>query len=597
MTHDPTQSTDDARRQDAARARYRAALGTLIVAGAFCLVVGTVLVHSYVGRPTVSLDKSEELANLRSAMLKVPDPEARKAVLEDIRRRDFALRQEFFAGRAFRRTGGFLLLVGLVVFVVAASRAAAHRRRLPMPEHAGAPARTTSAARVARWAVGGVGLALGAGGVFLLLVYGNRPDTEARPDSPEGQAAAAVKEPPSAEEIHRQWPRFRGPDGSGHSAYTNVPTAWNGKTGENILWKTPLVLPGDNSPVVWGDRIYLTGATVEKREVYCFSTADGKLLWQKPVSTPAGSMGEPPEILPDTGYAAPTAATDGRYVCAIFANADVACFDADGRPVWVRNLGRFKNLYGYASSLSLYRNTLLVLLDQGSTGKPDSRLLALDLATGKTAWETRRPVPASWASPILIHTGKREEFIANAKPWVIAYNPADGKELWRAKVLDGDVAPSPVYQQGMVFTVQAGSQLSAIRTDGAGDVTKTGIAWVGLDALPDIVSPITDGKVVLLVTTDGLLTCYAVADGKTLWEKELDAIVMASPSLVGNTFYLVDEKGVMRLFTTEGGYKELGRAELGEEVRASPAFLDGRIYIRGKKHLYGIGKKEAAATP
>jgi len=234
-----------------------------------------------------------------------------------------------------------------------------------------------------------------------------------------------------------------------------------------------------------------------------------------------------------------------------------------------------------------------VLNDQGSPGKPDSRLMALDLATGETVWETSRPVPASWATPILARTDAREEFIASAKPWVIAYNPADGKELWRAKVLDGDVAPSPIYHGGMVFTVQSGSQLTALRTGGEGDISKTGVAWIGEDGLPDIVSPITDGKVVLLVTTDGLLTCYAVADGKMLWEQEMDATILSSPSLVGQTFYLMDEKGVMRLFTTEGGYKDAGKAELGEPASASPAFLDGRIYIRGKTNLYAIGAKQA----
>ena len=235
-------------------------------------------------------------------------------------------------------------------------------------------------------------------------------------------------------------------------------------------------------------------------------------------------------------------------------------------------------------------------MDQGTPSKPLSYLLALDLMTGKTAWRTDRPVSGSWATPILAHTAKREEFIAVGCPWVIAYNPADGKELWRAKVLDGDVAPSPVYHSGTAFAVNTGAQLAAIPTGGSGDITKTGIAWTAEDGLPDIVSPVTDGKVVLLVTTDGLLTCYAAADGKLLWEHEIDAIFMSSPGLVGDRVYLMDEKGVMRIFTAAGGYKEVAKAELGERSHSSPAFLDGRLYLHGKKHLFCIGKKRTSLT-
>ena len=584
---DKTNDARQARLDELARVRYQAAVGTAIVAGTFCLLVGVTLAVAHFQRTTVGLDESEELNNLRATLLKLSDADARQAMLENIRRRDLELRQDFFGRRAFTKTGGYLLLAGLVVFIAGAGLAAACRKRLPTPLRAD-QRKPAIGAQAARWAVTVIAVTLVAGGVFVIAYYGGAPDGEAQDG---GGQAVAVTDPPGREEIRKHWPRFRGPDGSGHSAYTNIPTTWNGKTGENILWKTPVPLPGENSPVVWGDRVFLSGATEQKREVYCFGAADGKLLWQKPVSTPAGSMTEPPEILEDTGFACPTCATDGRFVCAIFANADIACFDVDGRERWVRNLGAFKNSYGYASSLNIYRNTLLVLVDQGTPSKPLSYLLALDLMTGKTAWRTDRPVSSSWATPILAHTAKREEFIAVGCPWVIAYNPADGKELWRAKVLDGDVAPSPVYHSGTAFTANTGAQLTAIPTGGSGDITKTGIAWTAEDGLPDIVSPVTDGKVVLLVTTDGLLTCYAAADGKLLWEHEIDAIFMSSPGLVGDKFYLMDEKGVMRIFTAAGGYKEVAKAELGEKSHSSPAFLDGRIYLRSKKHLFCIGNK------
>ncbi|KPK42184.1 MAG: hypothetical protein AMK72_14560 [Planctomycetes bacterium SM23_25] len=578
-----------ARRDELARVRYQAALGTAIVAGTFCLLVGVTLAVAHIERTTVGLEESEELEHLRAAMLKLSDRDARKAMLETIRRRDLELRQDFFARRAFNRTGGYLLLAGLVVFVAGAGLAVGCRKRVPMPLRADQRGKPSLGAQAARWAVTSVAVTLVAGGVFVLAYYGGAFEAA----SPDGDdPAAAVKDPPSPEEIRKHWPRFRGPDGSGHSAYTNIPTTWNGTTGENILWKTPMPMPGENSPVVWGDRVFLSGATEQERQVYCFSAADGKVLWQRPVSTPAGSMTDPPEILDDTGFACPTCATDGRFLCAIFANGDIACFDMDGRERWVRNLGPFKNSYGYASSLSLYRNTVLVLVDQGSSAKPDSSLLALDLMTGKTAWQTRRPVASSWATPILVKTDTGEQVITAGLPWAIAYNPADGKELWRAEVLDGDVAPSPVYHSGLAFTANTGAQLSAIPTNRSGEIPKDALKWTAEDGLPDIVSPVTDGKVVLLVTTDGLLTCYAAADGKLLWEKEIDAVFMASPGLVGDKVYLMEEKGVMHIFTTAGGYKEVAKAQLGEKSHSSPTFLDGRLYLRGKKHLFAIGEKK-----
>jgi outer membrane protein assembly factor BamB len=586
-----TADTDNSHAGAIARARYQAGLSSAIVAGVFCLVVIGALATVHVRRQALNLAKNEEVAELRAALLKAPDSKTRDALQEEVRQRDLALRQEHFGHLRFLKTGGVYLVVGLAIFVLAGTRVAAYRKRLPMPRPDTQRRRGPRTLAFARWAVTVLGLAIIGSSAALIFLTRGMFATDLAPPGGE-QAVAPPLDLPKPEEIAKQWPRFRGPGGLGVSAYTNVPAAWNGKTGENILWKTPVPLAGENSPVVWADRVFLSGATAEKREVYCFDAADGKLLWQKPVETPVGAALEPPEVLEDTGFACPTTATDGRRVVAMFANGDIACFDYAGKRLWARNLGPIKSSYGYASSLNLYRGTVLVLLDQGTPGKMNSSLLALDLGTGKTAWETRRQVPNSWATPALVNTGPREELITCARPWVSAYDPATGKELWQAKVLDGDIAPSPVFGGGMIFAVNTGAKLSAIRAGGQGDITATHLAWTAEDGLPEIVSPLTDGKIVLLVTTDGTLTCYAAADGKKLWEKEMDHIFKSSPTLVGDKIYLMTEKGLMFIFAASAeGYKELGKAELGEEANSSPAYLDGRIYIRGKHNLYCIGKK------
>ncbi len=221
----------------------------------------------------------------------------------------------------------------------------------------------------------------------------------------------------------------------------------------------------------------------------------------------------------------------------------------------------------------------------------DIALIALEAHSGKTVWQTRRPVPNSWASPIVINTGGREEIITCGSPWVIAYDPATGAELWRADCLGGDVAPSPIYANGLVFAVNASYYLAAIRPGGQGDVTKTHIVWTAEEGLPDICSPVSNGELVFVLTTyGGILTCYDAQDGSFVWEKKLGTSFRTSPSLVGERLYLMSQSGVMFIVEAGREYKELGSAELGEASNACPAFLDGRIYIRGKEHLYCIGE-------
>ena len=177
----------------------------------------------------------------------------------------------------------------------------------------------------------------------------------------------------------------------------------------------------------------------------------------------------------------------------------------------------------------------------------------------------------------------------SSSPALIAYNPTDGTELWRVNCLTGDIAPSPIYANGLVFVIEPYSKLVAIKADGKGDVTKTHIAWVSEEGGPDICSPVSNGELIFTLATEGLLECYNVSDGKKLWEKDLQEYFLASPSLVGNNLYLLSEKGNMFIAEFGPEYKELAKCELGEKCHASPAFADGRIYIRGINNLYCIG--------
>ena len=340
--------------------------------------------------------------------------------------------------------------------------------------------------------------------------------------------------------------------------------------------------------MVWEKRIFLTGGNNQRREVYCFDADSGKLIWQKEVVV--GSAIAAKIADDNTLFAAPSPVTDGRYVYAIFGNGDIICLDFEGKTVWARNLGVPENSYGHSASLEIWRNLVLVQLDQASVEDGRSRLLALDSLSGRTVWETSRPVPCSWSSPIVINTAGREQIITCGDPFVIAYEPSTGNEIWRAKCLGGEVVPSPIFAGGLVFAVSVDGKLAAIRTDGQGDVTQSYIVWAVEEDLPSICSPVCDGELIWLVDTGGLVTCYDAKDGQKVWQKDLQNSFQASPSLVNGLLYLLSDEGILFILKAAREYQLLGRFELKEQCQATPAFLSGRMFIRTKNHLYCFGK-------
>ena len=556
---------------------YRCAIATAVLSALFCIVVCALLLMNY-GRSRM-VDTAEEtaLADLKLEIRSKPDDEQ---LLSRIRQFDLQVRQQRIRALDRSRKGSYLLLSGVVVFMISLRSAIVFQKKPPAPQPGTDQLKEqVRNAKFARWAITGGLVILGSGSLFLAT----------RPEIDFVQAGAAGTASYNMDDIARNWASFRGLNGAGISTHANVPTRWSGKTGDGILWKTEIPLPGNNSPVIWGDRVFLSGADPNSRQVYCFDTSTGGLMWKGDVLGLPKSNEEPLEVMEDTGLAAPTVATDGRRVYAIFPTGDVGCFDFKGKKVWEKNLGRPDSSYGYSSSLAMYQNLLLIQYDQGGVVDNKSELIAVDGFTGRIFWQKKRPVGNSWSSPIVASIGEQFPVIPCGDPWVAAYNPADGAELWRANCLSGDIAPSPIYANGLVFVIEPYSKLVAIKPDGKGDVTETHIAWVSEEGGPDICSPVSNGESIFLLATEGLLECYNVSDGKRLWEKDLQEYFLASPSLVGNNLYLLSEKGVMFIAEAESEYKELARCELDEKCHASPAFTDGRIYIRGVENLYCIG--------
>ncbi len=275
-----------------------------------------------------------------------------------------------------------------------------------------------------------------------------------------------------------------------------------------------------------------------------------------------------------------------------FPTGDVAAFDFNGRRLWYKSLGVPDSAYGYASSLETYEKLVIIQYDQGDGSEGKSKIIALDGVTGQVAWEAKRDLPNSWATPVVVDVAGKPQLIAMADPNMIAYDPATGKEIWRAECLGGDLAPSPIYAGGLILAIQPYSQMVAVKPTGQGNVTETHVAWKMEEGGPDICSPVSDGKYVYLLESADLLICCKVETGEKLYEQEIKGDFRASPSLVGDKLYMLDMKGVMHIVQTGPEFKELGKCELGEECYASPAFADGRIYIRGTENLYCIGQAQ-----
>ncbi len=569
----------------------RALRATAWVAAGFCLLVsGTMLYYHFTAREHDPW-QSPRLLELKSRLRASPDDEQIK---QEIRRLDLEFRQRYRRRLVLDRTGGWLLIGGLAVLVAAARTAARLRTPppTPRPDPLAAVRARREQARARTATLGGVVLA----GLATLLLTARSPVPEPNAGAQQRPAGTAVGEAgPDAvawETWRLQWPRFRGPDGSGVSAFTNVPLSWAADSGANLLWRTPVPAPGHSSPVVWSNRVFLSGGDATRRELFCFDASDGTLLWRRAVENVPGSPAQQPEIPEMTGFASPTAACDGRRVFVLFANGDLAAFTLEGAPVWAKNIGVPKNTYGHAASPVAWPGLLVVQLDQDEDAPGGSKLLAFDPASGRLLWEQRKPTHSSWATPILVQAAGRAQIITLAVPFVMSFAPSDGRELWRAGLLSGEVTSSPILAAELVIAINPSSELLALRADGTGDVTQTHVVWRATDHVPDVTSPLSNGELVFTVSSGGMLTCFELRDGRKLWEAPLEMEVQASPALVGDKVLVLGLNGVAVVVEAARAFKELARSRLEDEFLASPAFADGRMFLRGKTHLWCVGERK-----
>lgn len=388
-----------------------------------------------------------------------------------------------------------------------------------------------------------------------------------------------------------EWRQFRGPSGRGHSADKRVPVKWDET---KVLWKTELKGAGQSSPVNAGDRLFLTGASSDggKRYVYCLNQDNGKLLWEREVSSPA-----PEQAHKMNSHATPTCATDGERVVAFFGPAGIHCYDLNGKKLWSRNLGSFPGTWGVAASPIILDNKVI----QNCDAEGASSLVALDKITGEVLWQTKREdkPKGGWSTPVMIDAGAREELVLNGEFGVRGYDPESGKELWFCKGFNGRGSPVPDFQDGLLYVVNGKpGDLYAVRPGGSGDVTGSRMVWhAKRTGGRDLPSPAVVGGYVIVSSMSGMVSCNDAKTGESYWSSERMPIPrgeFASAPLVANGLvYFQAVYGGQTVVLKPGrkldvvALNSIG-ADKGEIFRATLAPIGGRLYARSEKVVYCV---------
>jgi len=413
----------------------------------------------------------------------------------------------------------------------------------------------------------------------------------------------------------KYWPQWRGPEATGVAPLANPPLQWS--EGKNIRWKIEISGKGNSSPIVWGDRIYLTTAiatdkavapatpesgdprrrgiaptNVQKFVLLALSRRDGKIIWQQTAI----------EALPHEGthsdgtWVSNSPITDGEHIFADFGSRGIYCYNMSGKLQWKKDLGDMttRNGFGEGSSPALHGNTLVVNWDNEN----GSFIVALDKRNGKELWRVNREEPTTWATPLVVlHEGK-PQVIVNATNRVRSYDLATGKLIWENAGTTANAIPSPVAAEGMVYVTAGfrGSALYAIRlAEAKGDLSNSAaVVWKHDQDTPYVPSPLLyDGKLYFLKVNTGILSCFNAKTGEPHYSRQrLESIanIYASPVGAAERVYLVGRDGTTMVIKNSASFELLATNKLDDGIDASPALVDNEMYLRGKKFLYCIAE-------
>ncbi len=600
---------------------------TAKVAGVFCLLISSLLLLNYWQMSSSDPLESEVLETLVQRLALEP---GNQELINEIREFDLLARKAYFTSLWQVRAGGYLLLFASIILVISLRIYYSLLSRIEKP---GEEEEDIVAGRMLsrKWILGGTTIL-----IFLALAaafsvsdplreYMTAVEEQTEQAEPEGEhveritvrdaepaesaspeEVAATTEPengeapaeetasqpesaapaapaaarfPGEEDIRSNHNAFRGPLGNGIIYHTGIPVEWDGESDNNIRWRVRVPLHAYSSPVIWEDRLFLTGADDARRTVFCFDRNSGNLLWESDADNIPGSPATPPRTTEDTGLGAPTVTTNGIGVYAIFGTGDVMALDLEGNRLWARNLGVPDNHYGHSASLLTHNEKLFVQYDTRDGG----RLICLNVADGETIWDITRESGISWSSPILAEIEGNMQLVLNGNPIVAAYDTENGNELWSVQAMGGEVGPSPAYGGGLVYAANEYATMVAV------DPSSGSVAWQDNYYLPEVSSPVYGGGLVFIATTYAVFACFDAQTGEFLWEYDTDDIFYSSPVVANGHVYVTDIGGTTYIFAVDREPRLVAQNRLGEEVYTVPAFADGRIYIRGEEYLYCIG--------
>ena len=440
-------------------------------------------------------------------------------------------------------------------------------------------------------------------------------------------ATARPRKSPRQKNTNGSWPAFRGFQASGVAEGQNLPDTWNAKTGENILWRTPLPGLAHSSPVVWGNQIFVTSAVSSDPKatfrpglygdgdasqdrsrhrwmLYALDKRNGKILWER-----VAHEGEPVDKRHiKSTYANSSPATDGRIVVAWFGSQGVHAYDVNGRSLWKVDLGRVDMgaydiptfEWGPASSPIIWNNLVILQCDT----QTDSFLLALDAETGKTVWKTEREELPSWGTPTVAMTAKGPELVTNASNFIRGYDPLTGKELWRLGRSSKITAPTPIFTDD-VFVIASGRgperPIFVVRANARGDLTlpegKTdseAVVWSRTGRGSYMPTPLSYKGILYVLSNNGLFDAYNLKTGAEIYRQRLPLVgsgFSASPVAADGKIYLSNEDGEILVITAGEKFAQVATNSMGELLMATPAFSEGVMYVRSAQSLFAVGRK------
>jgi len=388
----------------------------------------------------------------------------------------------------------------------------------------------------------------------------------------------------------QEWTRFRGPNGSGISDAASIPVQW---TDKDYRWNVQLPGMGHSSPVVWGDRVFVSSA-VEKdatQIVLCLRTSDGGQVWRRNFASATYQKNAA------AAYASATPALDQERVYVVWATPKeyivLALSQKDGSELWRRDLGPFVSQHGFGASPIVWKDLVIVANDQDKV----SFITALDCKTGQTRWRAeRRTAKASFSTPSLYQPegGKSQLILSSWAHGLTSLDPETGRSIWELPVFHNNrIVGSPMIAAGLIFAAAGvggnGKEMVAVQPGDPDRGMEAKVAYNVQGSLPYVPTPVARGKLLFLWHDNGVVACMDAPTGKRLWQQRVGGNFFGSPVRVGDRLYCTSRTGEMVVLAAADKYQLLARIPLGEASHATPAVADGVMYLRTVSHLMAIG--------